>query len=86
MSVIQVRPGEAFSDRSGLSNMICSVPPITPLASIIQNRISEPINGVTIMGSSEKKIVGPLNRPGSLFTDSAITKPRMITSGVTTKV
>ena len=57
-----------------------------PFESIIQNSTSEPIKGVTIIGNSETKIVGPLNMPGIRFTASAITNPRMITSGVTTKV
>ena len=85
-SVIQVSVGDALSDRSGSSNRICSVAPITPSASIIQNRTSEPISGVTIIGRSEKKIVTPRNIRGSAFTPSAMARPRIMTSGVTMKV
>ena len=48
--------------------MRCSVAPITPWASIIQNSTSEPISGVTIIGSSEKKITGPLSSFGTQLT------------------
>ena len=33
--------------------------PNTPRLSIIQNRINDPIKGFTIIGRSEKKIIGP---------------------------
>ena len=54
--------------------------------SIIQETISEPMIGVMIIGSSEKKITGPLIQPGTWLTASAMTKPSSIASGVTTKV
>ena len=43
-------------------------------------------NGVTIIGSSETKIVGPRNIFGMLFTPNAMTNPKNSTSGVTTNV
>ena len=57
-----------------------------PSELIIQNRISEPTSGVMIIGSSEKKITGPLRRLGTMFTARAMAKPRRMASGVTTKV
>ena len=86
MSVIQVSAGEAFSDKSGSSNNTCNVFPITPSASIIQNRISDPISGVMIIGKSDTKIVGPLNNFGKAFTPSAIASPKRMIRGVQTKV
>ena len=85
-SVNHVSAGDALSDRFGSSNRICSVAPITPWASIIQNNTSDPISGVTIIGSSEKKIVGPRNSRGSPLTPSAIASPKTSTKGVTIKV
>jgi len=57
-----------------------------PCASIIQNRINDPMRGVTIIGKSDKKIVGPLRTGVRRFTPSAINKPRIITNGVTMNV
>ena len=57
-----------------------------PRASTIQNRISAPTSGVIIIGRSEKKISGPRSLCVALLTATAITNPRTITSGVTTKV
>ena len=59
---------------------------MTPCESIIQNRTSEPTSGVTIIGSSEKKMTGPLMKRGMALTARAMTKPSTITSGVTMKV
>ena len=55
MSVIHVRPVDAFNDRSGSANKSWRPEPIIPLESIIQNRINEPTRGVTIIGNNEKK-------------------------------
>jgi len=60
MRVIHVNDIDALSDKSGLLKSICSELPMMPRESIIQKRIRDPINGVTIMGSSEKKITSPL--------------------------
>ena len=60
--------------------------PRIPRLSIIQNRISEPISGVTIIGRSEKKIASPFRCRCSELTASAIIRPRMISIGVTVKV
>lgn len=57
-----------------------------PRASTIQNRISDPINGVIIIGSNEKNISGPRMTCVAEFTATAIMNPRTIVSGVTTKV
>ena len=43
-------------------------------------------NNVTIIGNSEKKITGPLSLGDRLWTATAITKPRMMRSGVHTNV
>jgi len=86
ISVTHVSVVDAFSDKVGSCARYCMKLPTIPRASIIQNKISEPTSGVTIMGSSEKKITSPLRYLFSVFTASAITKPRMISSGVTVKV
>ena len=86
MSIIQVNVGEAFSDKFGSSKNHCNMEPKIPSASIIQKSIKEPIKGVTIIGRSDTKIVGPLNCFGKLLTPSAIPNPRSKTIGVTTNV
>ena len=46
----------------------------------------EPIKGVTIIGSKEKKIKIPLRYLFNLFTAKAISKPNTIIMGVTVNV
>ena len=86
INIIQVRTGEAFSDNELSLKILCSVDPRIPSASIIQNKISDPIKGVTIIGNREKKIVGPFTQLARELTPKAIKKPKIITNGVTTKV
>jgi hypothetical protein len=62
MSMIQVSGVDALTERFGSPASHCSAAPRMPRASIIQNRISAPMSGVTIIGRSEKKIVGPRRR------------------------
>ncbi len=57
--MIHISGVEALTDRIGSPASTCSAAPMMPRASTIQNRISEPTSGVTIIGSSEKKISGP---------------------------
>ncbi len=86
INITQVSVGEAFKDRLGSSNIRCNIEPIIPCASIIQNNIKDPINGVTIIGSKDTKIVGPFIVLGKLFTPNAIKNPKNNTKGVTTNV
>ena len=59
--------------------------PNIPLASIIQNKTSDPINGVTIIGSITPKMVGPFKLFVIVFTLKATMKPKTTTGGVTAK-
>ena len=86
ISIIHVSTGEALSDNELSLKILCSVDPSIPSASIIQNKIRDPINGVTIIGKREKKIVGPFTQLARELTAKAIKKPIIITNGVTTKV
>jgi len=86
ISIIHVSTGEALSERVLSLKILCSVDPSMPSESIIQNKISDPINGVTIIGNREKKIVGPFNRLARELVPKAIKKPKTITNGVTTMV
>ena len=52
---------EALSERKGSLNIHWIRVPIIPLESIIQNKIIDPIRGVTIIGNKEKKITIPRN-------------------------
>ena len=80
INIIQVKTGEALSERSLSLNILCSVDPIIPSASIIQNKINDPIKGVTIIGNKEKKIVGPFKRLARELVPKAIKKPKIITN------
>ena len=86
IKVIQVRAGEALSDSSGSAKRYCKDLPMIPCASIIQNNMRDPINGVTIMGKRDTKIVGPFRIGVTRFTPNAIARPSRMTSGVTTNV
>ena len=48
--------------------ILCKVEPIIPSASVIQKSIKAPTSGVTIIGSNDIKIVGPLNTGGKELT------------------
>ena len=84
--MIHISGVDALTDRSGLLVSHCSPVPKIPRASTIQNRISDPTNGVTMNGKSVRNIVGPLSALATELTATAIKNPKMIVSGVTTKV
>ena len=86
INTVHVSVGDALSVSPGSFSRRCRLAPRMPLLSIIQNSTSDPISGVTIIGSSEKNITGPLIRPGIALTPSAMKNPTMMTNGVTMKV